>query len=716
MSDQLVASSIEHVDRVDFEVWVQKVLLTVEGYRFEPTGGVHDGGQDGFLRPIDGDPHHFVQISKEKDTRAKIRKTLSALNKTRQVSKLTYVTSQPESDIDIIEAKLTKDYGLPIKIHNRRWLVIQAGLYTILKESLFGYARTFIDSLKQASRVKRELNFSDRLSIITYLETHSRAMETAADFQSLCLDTLVYDALIGTDPDQNSFRTEEQIRADIHSKHANVLSKSPENLTERLAWLSSKQNALRIRKHKQDQYALPYEVRNQFDEGNLNIKTQEDEFVASIQARVTEKLSDVDVELQNLVAGAVQHTVGETFRKQALNFVSSFSDLSAESNIEVFSIIDDFFEGEGLTSDQLELCTLATGNVFRNVCYSSNQQEREYVELLMKYFSVRFVMDGDVAVTRYFSEMAKRLRIYLGTDIIVRSLSEIFVRPSSRGMTNALQKLQESGVAFHLTRQVAEEVLSHIHVTYLTFRDDYENWYRRGSLEELKNCEKILIRAFFYAYFEPEKHVRKARDWSDFLSQMGNAAWFADKNRNIDDFTSYLVDKFHFEFVETRDLLAKIDHKLSERVAQNIMDDRDKVSSLGNQILAHNDAQMALLVNAERLENNERVTSDLYGYNTWWMTEEKTVLKALREAGEPDDVVMQPQFLINHYLLDQTIRKRPESSNTPLTPTLFGLRITNRVDGAVMRKFLNKVGEYAELDEAASRAKIRSAANRLKRS
>ncbi|MCP4409382.1 MAG: hypothetical protein GY807_16855 [Gammaproteobacteria bacterium] len=716
MSDKLVSSSIDYISKTDFELWVQRVLLVTDHYSFEPTGGIHDGGQDGFIRPLNGDPNHYVQISKQQDTRGKVRDTLNTIKKDRVINRLTYVTSQAEPERDILEAKLTKDFEVKVIIHDQRWLVIQAGLYEQLEQSLFGYARGLIDSLQSARAVKRELNFSDRLSIVTYLEAQARSLPASESFQNLCLDTLVYEALIGTDPEKGLFKTGEQMLQDLEKNHKSVLSKAPTRLSDRLIWLSSKENFPRIRKHPDDQYALPYEVRNQFDERNLALNTMEDAFIGSISRRVDAELADRADELRRYVIHAVQFAVAETFHQQAVNFVSSFTDVSPDPDIEVFSIIDRFLEEESLDGDVHEECKSAAANIFRRVCYSSNAQEREYLELLMKYFSVKFVMDGDIAVNNYFTEMAKRLRIYLGTDIIVRCLSETFVNPASRGMTNALRKLQSAGVKLHMTRQVAGEVFSHLHLTYLTFRDEYESWYRLGSLDAAKNCDKILIRAFFYAFFEPEGHTRKPRDWSDFLNQFGSASWFSDPKRNLDEFASFLVDKYEFEFVELGDLLAKISLPLAEKMARDILDQREKVDSIGNQILAHNDARMALFVNAERAENNERVTSDLYGYNTWWMTEETKVLRVLKKFGQHDDVVMQPQFLINHYLLDPRRVRDAASDPYPVTPTLFGLRITDRVQPSDMKKFLNAVGEYAQLEEPAARAKIRAAANKLKRS
>jgi len=95
------------------------------------------------------------------------------------------------------------------------------------------------------------------------------------------------------------------------------------------------------------------------------------------------------------------------------------------------------------------------------------------------------------------------------------------------------------------------------------------------------------------------------------------------------------------------------------------------------------------------------------------MTEEAKVLRELRKRDLPANIVMHPQFLINHLLLDRFALSGNQQTKD-LTPTLFGLRITDRVPTGSLKQFLDAVRDMGELDEAAQRARIRAAANRLK--
>lgn len=718
MSEAFISLAIEQLNRNDFEVWCQEVLYQDKNYEFEPTGGVHDGGQDGFIRAVIGQTDHYVQISKEKDTSSKIRKTIRKLRKKRSVSKLTYVTSQNEAQRDILEAKIKSDTKVDVVIHDLRWLYIQAQLHDGLKNSLFVYSKTLLEDLTRVENTERRLDFSARLSIVSYLEAHVRSLPGSENFQNICLDTLIYNELIGTDPDLKKFKSADEIEEKIISKHPNVLAKADRSVHERLVALSSKKNDPRIRKHPGENYALPYSVRNHFNDENLSISRSEDAFVGSINARLNDEDLDDAEEIRPYVIACVRATVEETYRTQAMNFAASFSNRDFDPDIKVFEIIEKSIRESSVPANLQESVRNVTAKLYRYICYSSNEEELQYLTLLLKFFTVRFVMDGDDAVARYFSDMAAKLRIYVGTDIIVRCLSEVLVQEPSRGMTNSLQLLASAGVRLRVTRQTLEEVFHHICLSTKVFRNEYEHWFRHANLDQLMNCDRILVRSFFYAFFEPERHAKQPKSWSDFLGNFGVAAWFAELNRlnsdgNIDEFGSFLVDKFCFEFVEIDEVLKGIDTNTAELVCQEILLHRDAQTE-GAKILAMNDSQMALFINSERTSRKEKVSSDLYGFNTWWLTEETTVLKALKKHQQRYDIVMHPQFLMNHFVLDPKIIKKSKGEEAKITPTLFGLRITARIPPDDMKEFIKSIGNLADLDEAAIRARIRHASNKLK--
>ena len=307
---------------------------------------------------------------------------------------------------------------------------------------------------------------------------------------------------------KTSLGTTTEIRNSISAEQPAVLANAKSSLDQRLDFLSSKANDPRIRKHPPDRYALPFSVRNEFNDGLLHIRTVTDNYNASINDRFT-TLGLANCEhLRLSVIACVRHAILQTYHKQALNFANSFTDRNFDSDIRVFEFIGDFIDSLDIDETSAEKVRDATSAIYRNICYSSNGHERDYLNLLMKYFTIQFVMDGDQAVSHYFSDMATRLRIYVGTDILVRCLSEILVPESSRGMTNSLRLLRSAGVKLRVTRQTLGEVFSHIRHSTTVFRADYESWFLHATLDSVINCDRILIRAFFYARLEPDRHKK----------------------------------------------------------------------------------------------------------------------------------------------------------------------------------------------------------------
>ena len=722
MSDSFISLVIEQMSASDFEAWCQKVLEEDKKYRFEPTGGMHDGGQDGFVRPVNGEINHYVQISKEKRTSEKIRRTLRRLLENRSVNCLTYITSQYEPNKDLLEAKLKSEFEIDVIIHDKRWLVVKTQLNDRIEDSLYEYSRDLVDEFYQVQNSRRRLDTSSRLSVVFYLEAHVKSLSGTEDFQKTCVDTLIYNALSGTDPDANKFMTPEEIEEFINGSYPNVIAKSGCTIEERLTVLSSKTSDPRIRNHPNNKYALPNSVRDAFSDDNLRLKGIEDYFVGSLNHRLNQLLPENDNIPSSLIIECVQQSFLETYQTQAINFAAFLSN-NIEDNItdiRVYEIIDKIVSNMGVDESLSKVVKDISSKIFRNICYSSNEDERAYLNLLFKFYTIKFVMDGDRSVNKYFSDVASNLRIYIGTDIVVRCLSEALVKEPSKGMTNSLKLLSSAGVRFRITRQTVEEVLSHIRHSTGVFRSEYESWYRAAKLEHVMNSDRILIRAFFYAYLEPNLHIRSPGSWRDYLKHFGSPSWFYRINDQVkdqeytDSFTAFLRDKYQLEFCEIDDVISGIDGHISEKVTKAILQKRYSQTD-GDRILARNDAHMALFINSERRIRGEHVSPDIYGFNTWWLTEETAVLRALKQCGQRNDVVMHPQFLMNYFILDPNFIKQSLGKEGEIMPTLFGLRITDRVSPDDMKDFLRAVGDIAGLDEAGQNARIREASNKLKR-
>jgi hypothetical protein len=110
---RLADIALDRVSGSDFEAFVNAFYPALAGIEFVPTGGIHDGGADGYQETglFEGTkPNTFYQASVQQDHRAKIRHTVKRLREFgRDPKSLVYVTSRHISITDKEEEILSDE-------------------------------------------------------------------------------------------------------------------------------------------------------------------------------------------------------------------------------------------------------------------------------------------------------------------------------------------------------------------------------------------------------------------------------------------------------------------------------------------------------------------------------------------------------------------------------------------------------------------------------
>ena len=240
----VIAIALEAMDPHAFENFGQLLLAESLGIDFEPTGGVADGGQDGFLRARSGKPTQYIQISKERDVRSKVRRTLKRLKESgRELDTLTFLTSEFFPVRDLFESEIEKELGIQLKIHDKAWIVTQVSLSEKIGTILAERAAPAIRSAHRivASSVQTQ-TASERLSVLVYMDAHARSAPQETDLLTLATDAAIYQSLEGTDPEKRIFRSEDEIRTFVNARFPASKSRSALDVGKRLKRLSEKTN------------------------------------------------------------------------------------------------------------------------------------------------------------------------------------------------------------------------------------------------------------------------------------------------------------------------------------------------------------------------------------------------------------------------------------------------------------------------------------------
>jgi hypothetical protein len=700
----LASVVLDAVSDDDFERFGQAMLRHVLGMEFEPTGGMHDGGQDGFVQPVAGKPTHYVQISTRADTRRKIQNTIDRLKESgRNPGTLTYLTNRALPERDTLQDDVERLTSVTTRILDRRWITLQTQRDETASRI---FADSFADVVQSAASLDKHIREvyspSERMSIMSYMEVHAASEPDEKDLLPIAVDSAIYLALEGTDPEKCIFRSETEITESVYEIFPAVKARRDIDLTSRIQRLSSKQGTPRIRYHRNvDGYCLPFDVRSEFSEHGRKVRASEVAFWDSMKRRLTD--GDVPEGLMGIALEACSFAIEKTFERQGLNFLASINGAFRAEEVKTYEFL---YEKLAPVSDAgdaykaIKACQYAIRHAF----YSPNEVESEYTMRLFKAYSVEFAIRGDARVASYFSKLVKTLRLFVGTDVIVRALSEVCCKPVGRATQNALKMLSQAGAELILTEYVLEEVWHHIHSADLEFQNFYAPWEKKATLAEVQNSDRILIRAYFYGKLEPEYHEVSPHNWDYFLSLYGDSAWFRDPS-GIDGFATFLRRKFNLKYVSKEDV---------ERAV-----DIESVSNLEKEIeglkkapkLAWNDAYQTMYVVGERKRRGDVRGDSIYGFRNWWLTEEFKILDFLNRVGVHDQLTMHPQFLMNLFAASPGLSKVTRNF-VGLFPTHFGLRITDRVGSHTMHRFLESAKAAADADAAKVESVIRTEANR----
>ena len=101
----------------------------------------------------------------------------------------------------------------------------------------------------------------------------------------------------------------------------------------------------------------------------------------------------------------------------------------------------------------------------------------------------------------YFNQMGGNFRLLVGTDMLVKAISEQQLPAERRQVENLLRACIELGAKLVLTEPVLNEVFTHLHAVDLEYRNHYLPNEAYLSPEVVSECDRILIRAYYYARF-----------------------------------------------------------------------------------------------------------------------------------------------------------------------------------------------------------------------
>ncbi len=694
-----------------FEQFSQDLLAKVLGYTFIPAGGIRDRGIDGLEHTFsrEGLERTVYQSSIERDYKAKIKDTIETLRKNKiRVNQLVYVSNQQIPKKDVLQDELVQKYKIPINIYDLDWLAlhINDSDQTIRSFNIFVDSQLHEFNRPGKSYTVTNLELDPRVYI--YLRQQVEERQDDLKLDEILVDTLILYSLEDTDPDRGILLKRDEILERVRQLvkfDPSVLSKL---IDARLGALSSKPR--RINHHREDDaYCLRYEERIHTQNRNLSDVALQEAFLSDTRVMI-EAYKPSDKTFQDFLLPLIFDLVHLLFYRQGIEFADFVlhEEITAtfeKSLPELVSEIVDRGKYTGVNAQELKIALLTT---IRNIVYDGTKNQKEFLTRLSRTYVMLLLLQCDPQLSTYFSSLANKLRIYVGTSIIIPALSEIYIEKESRRYTNLLLGARNTGVQLIINEAILSELVAHFRMIKRIFTEDY-----KGREEVFTDdlsviyIREIMIRAFFYSRLRGQVDT-----FNNFLGR-----FISPSLKNIqDDLVQLLKGEFGIDYIQNDSFGIHLDSDEVTKIENELRKYKVDKTSFGSLMKAHNDAQVMLTIHALRERNNELGSTGVFGYHTWWLSSDVTTQKAAVAASGKKYIrtcYMRPDFLYNYVSFAPT-KGAVEESFRNVFPTLLGVSLSWELPDGVVKEIHEFLSEHRDQPPSRIKAAIREAIDNLK--
>lgn len=709
LSEKLVDYLLDGIDGFAMEALFIDLLAIRHGSRFQPLGGQKDGGADGKLEGVfSQDAAHFVQVSRERGVEGKIERTITRLKEVgRKPSALTYWTHIAVPTHDVLEDRLSNGTGVIVRIRDRSSvikLVNESDSTIRLFKSRFAAQ---VDELVQqrAAPSKGLSQFATDPTVYTFLKFEVAERTDRSVLLNPVVDALIYWGLRDTDPDKGLLVSRQELKQKIASALPGAQNLVIPKVDERLPVLYARNNAgaQRVRYYKDtDSFCLPYEMRLALATESAEDRQLSASVLASLRLRASESGAGSE---SDVVASVTLDVIYRHFHEQGLVLAAFL-----EKRLEDITTQEQILETELNKSLDAETVSPRTYGIalsaLRGFFYAPNAEELKFQKRLSKTSLLLISLKHSPQVLEYFNGMTGKFRLLIGSDIIVKALSEYYLQTDAKTLTNLLEVARAAGAHLLLSDPVLDEVFTHLHATTLEFRNHYASREQFISPSIASQSNRIFIRAYFYA-----RARHQVRSWHSYINTFVDCdPLILKQDRARAQLRAFLIKAYGFEHISREEMSQGVNSEDRAALAE-LLANRDP---LKNQVLADNDALIAHCVYSIRRRNNEEYKYDGFGLSTWWLTKETRILpytaELVRKQGTP--YIMRPEFLLNFLSLAPKAALSDRARD--LIPTHVGLQLGQHLADHQMERLLSAVEEWRELPKERIEVRMSEFADRLK--
>lgn len=713
---ELVDIALERISGTTFESFSNTFFPSLLGVDYSPLGGMHDGGADAFGGDIvherNGKASVFYQASVQSDPKAKIRATIRRLREYgRQPEQLHYLTSRTVSSIDVVEDTLSEELDVSIRIRDARYIRAHINDSSATEFAFERHLRPetlFLAAAGSAPIIPGSAHASSTAVFVFLRQTIDRLDGNVSLLNSVT-DSLALWALEGTDPDAGLKMSADDVLDKIRAVVPSAASLIERRLHDRLVELAKKgyPGGRKVNWHrKEDRFVLPLSTRESIGSQNRDDEALRIRTLQAIERRAEAHIDDLADGDLTQVARVSLRALQLAFEQEGLEFAHYITRSSdGKGYPQISDAVRAAVEESGVYGAASVVLASRCLKVARDCLYHSSDDERDYLGRLARTYTLLFTLNNEPRVLDYFEGMASNFELLVGSDLLVRALSERYLEEPSQLIRNTLTMATRAGASLILTEPVLDEVLGNLRSSDREYENYIKGVEHRMSADLITEVPKILVRAYLYNRQIPAGPT----NWPAFVEQFCS---HADLHRPAarEQLRRYFRSAFAMTYVSREQLeeLANPDEVdlLSGKLA----------SVKENFDLARNDALLACAVYGNRLKRNESGTDIEFGYRTWWLTNEARILRSSRELVSKYDgarYMMRPDFLLNFLAFaPQATEVRQSFAN--IFPSTLGVQMSRRMDERTFHDIMRQIKEAEQYDDGRRMAIMAGCADKLK--
>ena len=702
IDSRLVTIALTGIDRFDFEDFAKAMSAAAFGVDFVPAGGHHDGGLDGFHATADGD---YYQFSTSADAEKKIRGTIRRISETRgSLAALDYLTSITVPNKDLVAKSISKDTKTFVRIFDAEWIQHNINLNAQSEAAFKSYLAPHLDYLREFGRSfpLHAVDKEQKPSLYVFLQQEYERLSGHQGVTQSVIDSLIKWALEGTDPEKGIFKTRQEIHSYIVDSVPKTNEILNEQLTARLHALSQKDNpgGRGIRHHtKDDQYCLPYSLRSKIEEEAFEDAILRIRFDEVLSGRLSDAFDKVGL-LEKLDAAidVTHRVIHQVMSESCVNILHLLQKGDSEkSGLDFSSTLEPTCVEQFGKSDETHAIIDVIKEVIAKAFYHGADTERRYLSKISQAYLFQVFLKFDPNAIRHFDELSKNLKLVIGTDILVRVMTEVYLEEADQGTTSLLKKLAENGAKLILTEPVVDEVWNNLKSANREYNADFEEVYQHLTWTIASQPKKILVRSFLYAVLEARR-IGDRLYWPNFI----------EKFCSLRDIESHEGRRQIQDFFEVGFAMNYYDREALKKIGdQDVFDEllRRFLVIKEDENLAENDALLISFIYGLRKREADKSTKK-FGFVRWWLTEES---KVVREAStiiqRNGEFALRPDFLF-YFLGLVTSSAEAKIQFQALAMSAMGIRLSNRVASDLVDSTLKQVAELKAMNEARYHANL----------